>query len=73
MCKDAGSHRASSTGFWCICVLSCIASAMTFGTHIHIQLAAFWISQVTEKAVMSLEEPATMGQEPKWAPKQVNA
>ncbi len=62
MCKDAGSTQSlHPQAFWCICVLSCIASAMTFGTHIQIQLAAFWISQVTEKAVMSLEEP------PLWA------
>lgn len=29
--------------------------------------------QVTEKALMSLEEPMLPGQEPKWAPKQVGA
>ncbi|CAL5218507.1 g194 [Coccomyxa viridis] len=35
------------------------------------QADQYYFVTVTEKAVMSLEEPATMGQEPKWAPKQV--
>ncbi len=30
-----------------------------------------WPTQVTEKAMLSLEEPMQPGQEPKWAPKQV--
>jgi len=30
------------------------------------------VSQVTEKAIMSLEDPTVVGSEPKWAPKQVH-
>ena len=33
---------------------------------------AWRLLQVTEKAIMSLEDPVMMGQEPKWAPKQAS-
>ena len=33
---------------------------------------AWRLLQVTEKAIMSLEDPVMMGQEPRWAPKQAS-
>ncbi|CAK0736720.1 hypothetical protein CVIRNUC_000792 [Coccomyxa viridis] len=35
------------------------------------QADQYYFVTVTEKAIMSLEDPVMMGQEPKWAPKQV--